>query len=435
MNIRKTFYAFAFWLSTAFLLAVFPSIASAQSGRVIPKPSPTPQAALPPQPEAKPTFVIDVNADKYKLVFPTSFERVPAVGGKRNQADAERARHVWFNSFIEALNRAGAQGYRLISVVDGSMAFVGLDEVQYEYAWFETVSHMHFARNGFAEKYAALARQGFRLADHTLISASCDAPDENLVENCEYRDLFLLEREKGKERPVAHRMVASVPGWGSKPAEEMNDGLQSNMAAGFYPVGLLSRFEVLFERETERDERATGKQDVQLVRPSSFWETDKLPKSINEMARQGYRLDLVNKGIAVMSRPEGGAIPATYIWLKVGKRSMMMRRQKRDFEKQLAQLQASGAIYRMTYPNEQGDESELIFEQAAATDGRKREYRVLRFDTEEVDAGALKLMVQIDLTPASKEALRELNRLAKEGFVVRDLFMTDEASVLLERTQ
>ena len=47
--------------------------ASAQSGRVIPKPTPPPSAESPKHPEARPKFVADPDADKYKLVFPISY--------------------------------------------------------------------------------------------------------------------------------------------------------------------------------------------------------------------------------------------------------------------------------------------------------------------------------------------------------------------------
>jgi len=47
--------------------------------------------------------------------------------------------------------------------------------------------------------------------------------------------------------------------------------------------------------------------------------------------------------------------------------------------------------------------------------------------------------VRIDLTASSKEIMKLLNSLAKQGFIVRDLFIPREwmtkVSVLLERTR
>lgn len=49
--------------------------ASAQSGRTIPKPTPPPSPESPKQPETRPRFVFDPDADKYKLVFPISYSK------------------------------------------------------------------------------------------------------------------------------------------------------------------------------------------------------------------------------------------------------------------------------------------------------------------------------------------------------------------------
>jgi hypothetical protein len=144
------------------------------------------------------------------------------------------------------------------------------------------------------------------------------------------------------------------------------------------------------------------------------------------LAKQGYRLSFVKNQIALMYRYRDNAIPATYVWLDA---------KKKDFEKRLAQLQGRGAIYRTTYPNGDGREDKLIFEQRVVDDGTRREYKVLKFELFDTEDAAEK-KVHTDLIPASKETLKMLNRLAKEGFVVRDLFDSDsnKFDVLLERT-
>ena len=58
---------------------------------------------------------------------------------------------------------------------------------------------------------------------------------------------------KGKKRTrytYKHVAADSVLRWGGKPGIELNDALKAIMAAGFYPVGLLSRFEILLEEAT-----------------------------------------------------------------------------------------------------------------------------------------------------------------------------------------
>ena len=97
------------------------------------------------------SVVADRDADTYKLVFPTG----PGT-----------------NEFGEQLNKAGEQGYKLLSVMyrwhrlstlNGyrtPVAILKFDSVQHEYAWFKTKSE-----SGFGEKYKEQSDQGFHLVD------------------------------------------------------------------------------------------------------------------------------------------------------------------------------------------------------------------------------------------------------------------------------
>lgn len=128
------------WVFSAVLLALpfFCALAQlsafAQAGRPIPQttPSPTPETA-----SKAPRSVPGGNNHPYKVVFPTSSDIGPNL-----------------ESFVKQLNEAGEQRYKLISVVYrrqpksastrreyfAPVAILKLDEVQYEYAWFETTS-------------------------------------------------------------------------------------------------------------------------------------------------------------------------------------------------------------------------------------------------------------------------------------------------------
>jgi hypothetical protein len=112
----------------------------------------------------------------------------------------------------------------------------------------------------------------------------------------------------------------------------------------------------------------------------------------------------------------------------------MLRRKPKRYEKDLAKLQENGAVYRMAYPNQLGDEHRLIFEENASTNGKRREYKVLRFELVWTDDKEAKT-TSYDLTPESKASLVEFNRLVSEEFEARELFVTDVACVLLERTR
>ena len=428
MKTRVARYAKMGWSASAIILTALVISSPAQSGRVIskPQPTPTPQAQTLSKSDAGPKVAVDPRADQYKLIFPASRDGELTFTGEEDREELSRARQSHFDQFVEELNKAGAQGYRLISSIDGSVAVVKLDEAQYEYAWFETTGSAPSVKSGFAGRYAQLAQRGFRLADHTRLSVSCESLEEDEVsigEDCTYRDLFLLVREKGVEEEREHRLVSVVQrgAWGrGKPyAAEMTTRTQEELAAGFYPTCLLSKFEILFEKIAEDDPLPTDNLDMRVLRSSSFWEHDHLPREVNKLAQQGYSLALANNEIAVMYRRGEATPPLTYVWLNA---------QDKSFEKQLAKLQESGAVYRMTYPDGQGDKNKLIFEQTQGGDGKRREYRVLRFELQSVENAPAK-KVTYALAPSSKDTMKLLNQLAGEGFAVRDLFISSPAKL------
>ena len=424
------------WSSSLVALAALSLNVSAQSGRVIPTPSPTPEAASPEEANTKPKFVPDPNAERYRLIFPTGFERKFVPDGKKERQDHDATRHAYFENFVAQLNRAGEQGYRLLTAFDDSMVIVERGEVQYEYAWFETHSSFHFAKDGFEVPFAHLSKKGFRLAYHSLIYRHCEYIDpENSAfgETCVYKDFFLLEREKGVEQPREYRMAYGSPRWRiSKIAPQMTSDIKEKIGQGFYPVALISNFEVLLEKLPDADARLSDQRDVQIVRAASFWGSDNMPKKAGELAQEGYRLDLAYYQIAVMYRVGGNATPVSYVWLDAGGK-------KGRLETELAALQASGAIFRMVYPDDYGKERTLVFERGAVADHRRYEYRALTLEVEETNKTPDKMpparIGQYDLTPESKQAWEELKKLTKEGFVVRTLFLAGKPRVLLERAQ
>jgi hypothetical protein len=398
--------------AAALLLAgALSSAVPAQSGRIIPKPTPTPEAVPPPKAEV-PQFVPDPNAERYRLVFTTRYK------GGFSYRDADElmlARRSAFDNFVEQLNRAGAEGYRVVTSLKGDPAVVALDRHQFEYAWTETAARDQFFKPGFAGTYARLAKVGFRLAAHALLYGYCSPLDPR---RCDYRDFFLFERRKGSESPREHTSVDTERGGrkGQSDEEALTAAVRSKLAEGFYPAHLLSKSEIVLEREPAEAALAEPGAEVRVVRSSSFWERDELPKKVNELARQGFRLALANYEIAVTYRRAGAAAPLTYVWLKAS---------KKDLEQEVARLQEGGAVFRTTYPDPNGTRKTLVFEQGAGAGAARREYRVLRFEIETRGNSAEQVM-EARLAPASAEAQKELNRLAAEGFVVLALFDADK---------
>ncbi|HEX7313949.1 MAG TPA: hypothetical protein VF297_08500 [Pyrinomonadaceae bacterium] len=412
-------------LASAFLLAASLSTnAPAQSGRIVPTPTPTPT----PTPEVErttgveePKFVPDPNAEKYRLVFATRYQGSFSV---RTYDELELVQRSAFDNFAEGLNRAGAQGYRVVTSLKGDPAVVALDKFQYEYAWTQSRSPVA-RRPSFAGAYALLAKRGFRLATHSRLYVHCDYYGGEVgtpyAEQCEYADFFLFERRKGFESSFERDSVDTASAGERRKGQSFEDVLtaavNAKRAEGFYPAHLISKDEILLEREPTEQALADAGTELRVVRSSNVWRRDESPKKVNELARQGFRLALADREIAVMYRRAGATAPLTYIWLKSS---------RKDLEKELARLQEAGAVFRATYPNEEGNRRTLIFEQGAAT--TRREYRVLKFELQTRHNAAEQVM-ETTLAPASADVRRELNRLAAEGFVVLALFDTDNSKL------
>jgi len=321
----------------------------------------------------------------------------------------------------------GEQGYRLVSAIDRMpIGIVKLDEVQYQYIAFNTVtrSDLFFITGGFERNYSVLEKEGYHLIDQFVSSISSWTDQRTKEDVTEVKQLFLLEKEKEVWSSTRHLFINSVPSWRKPPSEELSTQINEKLAAGFYPGRVLSKFEILLEESKNNDERIVPGTQVRVVGSSLGLRDDAiLEKKVNELASQGYRLGLVGNEIAVLYRHSDTATPVSYVWVDA---------KKKDFEKRLNLLQTQGAVYRMTYPNRQGTENQLIFMTSSIENGERREYKVLKFDFEET-LGSSDQKVHIDLTPESKETMKLLNNLAKDGFVVRDLFLSDKISVLLER--
>ena len=415
-----------------FVCALAQLSAFAQAGRPIPQPTPS---ATPGTVSTAPVNVFGRNNDPYKVVFPTTPDTGPNLDG-----------------FVKQLNKAGEQGYKLISVVYRwhpksasirreyfvPVAILKLDEVQYEYEWFETTSNSLVTIDGFESKFDESSKRGFQLANRFLIYSYCD-PENALGMigkdilgsggGCELKDLFLLQRRKGVAKPrqfkIAHSPVRA--GFKVKNEADLTAQIKENLAAGFYPVEVFSKWEIVLTRTEETEENSTDNPDVQVVMTLGL---KTVRDKVNAFGKQGYRLVTMNKGTAVMYRYGETVTPIIYKWLKAG---------DKKFDEQLAKLQADGAIYRMSYPEPTNIKNRLVFEQGPVDDRQRREYKVLQLEFQVVDHWKPRSPtpeVHIDLANSSKEAL---NTLANEGFVVRDLFVSDvvtnKVSVLLERSR
>jgi hypothetical protein len=432
MATRNALHVKLLCLSAAFVLAAsaLAPVARAQAGRPIPSPTPTPTPAPAPQPAPK--FVPAPGEDRYRLVYTPGWDGPLRPGEK----EIDAVRHSRMDNFVALLNEAGARGYRLRAIVDAWMpvAVVELGEAQYEYGWFETAVG---ARAGdysrlymrFQNFYAKQAAGGLRLAEHFVIQRACALFSTgffNVEERCAFIDLYLMERRKGAERPRQFQLAVSLPeGRSHRPGEELTAQVRGGLAEGLRPAYAFSRFAVLLEEPWEAGGRSDGGTDFRVVSQSGNERGD-FEKAVNELARQGYRLHLGNYGVAVMRRGAGDTAPAEYLWLDA---------KDKNFAKRLAAAQEAGAVYRMTYPDAEREETRLVFERATGGDGVRRDYKMFRVELQFVGDVAAAGKVATGLSPQSREALQSVATLLKEGYVVRDLFWADVACLLLERAR
>ena len=429
MATRNSLHVKVLCLSAAFLLAAaaLATGARAQAGRPLTPPTPTPTPT--PQPTAK--FIPAPGEDRYRLIHAPGWDGPLRPGGK----EADAVRHSRMNNFVGMLNEAGARGYRLLTVINGwqPVAVAELDEVQYEYGWIESsvVARPFDARRlytRFQNLYAKQTGGGFRLVKHFVTERVCGLVSTGIFhmeERCIFTDLYLLERRKGVEQPRQIQFAVSFPERPSgRTGDELTAQIREGLAEGLRPAYAFSKFAVLLEEPWEARAPSEVGTDFRVVTLSGG-DTGDMLKPINELARQGYRLQLYNYGVAVMRRTPGDTTPAEYLLLDA---------KDKNFAKRLAAAQEAGAVYRMTYPDGERDETRLVFERPLAGDGRRRDYKVFRIELLFVENVAER-KVATGLSPQTREALNSVGALLKEGYVIRDLFWADVAHLLLERTR
>jgi len=370
-------------------LFVVAAVVSAQSGKTFP---PATLPATQPRPPVELRLIIDRNGPKYKLIFGAGE----------------------FKDFVAQLNQQGELGYRLKSITFGwqksdhknyfrrPVAILQLDEIKYEYDAFETKSHWIWGIPAFEPGYTEVAREGFRLVDHFYTGGLCEPGD------CELLEMFVVERAKGMTSPRKFRLAGVAPRSRMKidPSQELNEGA----AAGFYPTNLISKFQVLLEAVAEED-RPPENPDVRWTN---------LESQMKKLALEGYRLGFIDDEGIIVYRYPGSNEPVSYVFLntKPGK-----------LEKELKKLEARGATYRTADRDIGGDR--LIFEVTASHAGA-RNFRVLRF-TFQIAEDVLGADARIRLTADDEAALRTMNELVDQGYVVRTIFGHDHVGVLLER--
>src|ERR1044072_312879 len=166
MRMRAAIFVRAIWLSSAILFTPLLLSVAGLSGRASQRAGPASlnvrTAAPPGGPQGETAAPV---GSEYRLIFPTScFGTAGLVESEDNKVRASK-----FDSFVEQLSRAGAEGYRLTSFAYAHsglpVAVVRRGAARYEYTWLAYRDKYNWLEGagGFKRQYAALSQRGFRL--------------------------------------------------------------------------------------------------------------------------------------------------------------------------------------------------------------------------------------------------------------------------------
>lgn len=339
-------------------------------------------------------------------------------------------------AFISELNSFGRQGFRLERATsiyfDPQKGFDGFDVAatmkrdrneRYEYDWFEA-----YEPGEVVTRILYRAKQGFYFRDMLRFSytscAGCSkttrekSPTEETLEmlaqlnSFRKANIFILERRIGTSERRDYRVISGILGLGKKPTEELQKQLDDKTTQGFRPAAFIvgsNPPSILLEKaETGSDSGPNAQTEYRVVR-TDLGLDGLFRKRVNRLAKEGFRLLLVNESHAVMSRTNGDRTPVTYEWLSAA---------DKRFSERVAAIPNRGFRFHSiayAFHSIEYHERNLIFE-GRAEDLKKPsvEYQVHKMPV--VNEGEIK----------------EFVNLAKRGFVVRELFFGDGVYILVE---
>lgn len=426
----KTFNDFKNGFSLIILLTLLAVSGAAQSGRknesqpVSKEAAPQPTVESPKTNTEKP----NVAADVYKFIYPrkTKGKHMFYYIGDGIDKAYYQAVSDSLQVNIEEMNRAGAEGYRLLLANRNSFfTLMKLDEGQYQYQALEITNNFTRWKIGFSEEHDRLAQRGFRFnTQYPLYQGGVFDPQIASQEENDLTNAFFYEKVTGRKPLPRQTVIAATYNSKQSPDAELTAKLNQQLTAGFYPVAILSQFEILLEEAADKNELLDGQPEFLILTGKRAG--DKLLKRVKSLLKQGYRLWMGKDGIALLYRYKtAAASPVSYVWLEPIK--------QKKYQKELEKLSALGAKFRTVYITGNLEyENMLVFEVPKVADGKKREYKALEFafvrtyNEAENSSG-------MEFTPESQETLKTFHQLIKEGFKPRELFHSGKVSVLLER--
>ncbi len=371
--------------------------------------------------------IVSISSPLKKLSNPSDIEEKQVSVTHDDQVDKE--------NFYVNLNFLAKKGYRVKFRGLGA-TLLELDESEYEYESVLKSSSIYFVRAGLTYELPEKNKDGYRLSVHSPYGGYCNPEITDgitIADNCLYHDAYLFEKDLRSRRPVQQAIVRSGHGWRAKPGADLTEQLKERLEEGYYPVILLSRFEILVEKifKTDQEIQEIAKTEFQIIR--SGLGTGNFKKRLNDLAKEGYRIGLIGNEIALMFRnEETKKSSVSYTWL---------RSDKKNFPREVARLEQTGAKFTAVYPNPHGEKNSLVFEQNLKENRQKSDVRILNFEVLMTDDQVGGKFFS-NLTPDSMKNEIIMNELAKEGFVVRGMYDTKrirknstEFGIIMERAK
>ncbi len=345
------------------------------------------------------------------------------------KSDKETARFVKsgnLSQFVQELNELGKIGYRVeksfnyggnASRFQGFAAVLKLEEGNtYEYDWLTSPN-----KNFLEGRLNNRTEYGFYPVEVYGITA-CDnresAEDKNpdIIDTPLLKlskgDVFLLERKNGiKQKLKNYRVFTADLGLGKNPSEKLQTALDQ-VSAEYVPFKILFNkggaldFSVSVVVEDDFTKDSGEKTDYKFVKEVRGFE-----KEVNLLAKNGYRF-LTGRRIGLIKyvvMAKNSAAPTSYIFVDQEK-----------YEKETTKPATAIAAYQAKFIGDSDCDSDksngdkILFEEKPAKTNSSIELKYLKLaDTDEEN--------------------KEVKKLLKEGFIIKDGFFENGIVLILEK--
>jgi hypothetical protein len=380
----------------------------AQSGRVIPNPSPTsaPKSVEPPKIKEE-YSPCETGLKGYIYISPRKIKE-----------------------FTEELNRYGNCGYRLeksakiplkLEVTEQNTYFFGVMKLdsthKYEYEWFDA-----YSPGQTQTRMNISAERGFYFRENHLFRIIDDSGDGNFSDKITsvYKSIFgaffIFERRNGEIKKNEYRVLDGDNGARGRFSERNHKKLNDAVAKGFRPVGITnSRAD--FAIIMEKDEKIKSEGEYFILNHS--WGMN---KKLRELTQTGFVPIFIGHYFALLKKSEKNPNPISFQVFYYP-------------EKLLQKISKLDGVYYLMSGLSAGDKdlsTDLYFATSQNGEREKFEYKLHQM-TNVASRPEGKDKYDALREPATAQMLAEFHNLLKQGYIIREILASKEIYILFER--